>query len=996
MKKRIILFLFFGGLLLFLGKSQAYSAETCGLPMDWCKQEIGDPYTTCCTSGGGCPVSSVCGDLNQWDWCYASDCCGVLDPQLCDYPYGNYVCYYDWRYGYSYIRCGARDSCLGGPYLYAGQCGSSGCVKGGLYKTCCEKVGGNFTGNLGGSCLNGNFSGVCSGGSEPVICGVSSSVCASVGGYACTTAACGQSACQAVAVSPTPTPGVTPGTTPTPTQPPPAGSCPDYASWCTNSSNCTNNGCTVYNTPYGACATSGDICCGCPGVSSSRIGVNIRGTSHEVGSQVTIEVYQEPAKSGDSACYYDGIDVKVNNPGGTLLPPDFTVCRATGFRSGASNSCSWKPSGAGSGRCRTCIWDTNNIQAAPDGRAKDFPIRQYPTEPSGYYVAGVYYGGHSDPGCSDSPGSASDNTTLWGNSDIWVDPREDYCPEGTVKQEVNISAHVDTAFNSLRGWTTLYGQPSIMNRYSNCCFRSRGNCDPWGHCGDIQPYNGTNFVTYKEQCGVSPYAIRTRIPILEENIGKEYIASVMGTGVKAAHPDDSSDGASRPNMRLVSGDLTTKDYQFSGDCTWEEGAYKMVARDSWLDIYLISKTVRRTYTVDPPQAAFDNLRLYYCVPPVPPPTCRISGGLTASVGEEAQFCVTAENAGDGSEIWYAPLGSNLSLGSSWTNIRPKTVGDGCGTVTFSQSGTYHVACNAYGEGGACSGNPGCPWGTHPYPGFTCSGWTDCTSNDSMVVTVTAPNAWYQTQGGNVYGQVVSSTIPSMVTNRYFSLSSSWTESGLVSSSSKEPESADFNNAQVSQTDSSWRAQGNLSTIANRYTYQYFTSLLDINEANEAVAFREEEILANPGSLGESIIVYSGDNMTIGNPYWVVNNQKIIALVDGDLIINEPISIVGSGFLALIVNGNLTIDVGTSPESVSPLLQGVYIVDGAIIIPEREAEPKFVGEGIFFARGGFSLEKDLNDANVSYPAELFIFNPRYLFAAPRILRYAPQFWQELAP
>ncbi|MDD5073672.1 MAG: hypothetical protein PHU92_00595 [Candidatus Shapirobacteria bacterium] len=388
---------------------------------------------------------------------------------------------------------------------------------------------------------------------------------------------------------------------------------------------------------------------------------------------------------------------------------------------------------------------------------------------------------------------------------------------------------------------------------------------------------------------------------------------------------------------------------------------------------------------------------FHLSPSAPPPTCAVSGNLSVSVGEEATFCVDAENADEGSEIWYALLGSELPDRETWTNIRPKTVGDGCGTVTFSQPGQYHVNCNAYSSSaGACTGNPGCPWGTHPYPGFTCAGWSDCTSNDSMVVTVTAPNAWYQTQGGNVYGQAVTTSIPSVAANRYFSLSSSWADSGLVSSSSKEPEPSDFSGAQVSQTDADWRAQGDLSTIANRYTYQYFASLLDINEANEEVSFRQEEVLANPGSLEENIIVYSGDNMTIGNPYWVINNQKIITFIDGDLTINEPISIVGNGFLALIVNGNLTVDIGTTPESTSPVLQGVYIVNGAVIIPERETEPKFVGEGIFFARGGFSLEKDLGDANAFYPAELFIFNPRYLFTAPKMIRYAPQLWQELAP
>jgi len=357
------------------------------------------------------------------------------------------------------------------------------------------------------------------------------------------------------------------------------------------------------------------------------------------------------------------------------------------------------------------------------------------------------------------------------------------------------------------------------------------------------------------------------------------------------------------------------------------------------------------------------------------------------------YYITTEEA-TSSVISYAKVGSDLSSGDSWTTIST----DISGEVIFPEKGTYYVVCNAYNNSYSCTGNPGCPWGDDSQPGFSCDGWRDCGNNDYLTVAVINPVAWFQTQGGNVYGRSVASSIPSLLApeNRYFSLSSSWADSGLVSSSAKEPEPADFNGAGVSQTDSSWQAKGNLSALANRYTYQYFASLLDVNEANEAVDFQTEGgDLTNPVLSEKDIIAYSGDNMVVNSP-WDIADNKIIAFVDGDLTINEPISVGDDGFLALIVNGDLAIYSGVAVEANTSLLQGVYIVDGTITTAETVDAPKFIGEGIFFARSGFLLNRDLGSDNASYPAETFIFQPQYLFTAPKIFRQSPKFWQEVAP
>jgi len=831
--------------------------EPTSISMSECLDNLGPPDNTCAGESG---ANSKCGWLGAWGYCYASDCkvqARVGWPGECHYDYQ-----------YSYIDCSAQDSCLSGPYLYAGRCSDTGCTKGGLYKTCCEISGGSFTGNLGGDCQGGNYGGNCPAGSGAVMCGVDQATCDTViaKGYSCTTAPCGLSACQAVGSAPPPT------GEPPPTEPP-AGSCPDNASWCTNPDYCVANGCTVYDTPDGACSVSGDICCGCPSVSSSKIKVNIKGVKHQVGDPVIVEVYQEPKKYDDSACYYDSIDVKVNNPGGTLLPPDFIVCRAKNFQDkNASNKCDF---GGDEGRCRTCIWDTNNIQAAADDRADKFPVRQYPTEPSGYYIAGVWYGGHSDPVCSDSTGSASDNTTLEGESEIWVDPSEG-CPEGTVMQEIDISGDVDAIFNTFRGWEIISGNPGVMCDYYNCCYRSRGDeCDEWGDCAGIRRYSG-NYVTDKEECDPKEYTIKARITIPGEDIGKEYVVSVMGTGVKAerAGHSGSDDGYSLPYMRLVSGNLTTKNLKFGDCCIWKKGAYKMVAQAPWLDIYLISDTVEKTHGTYPPQAAFDSLKVYQCAPV---PSCTVDlVPSSATIYQEGKIELEADVSdlqnGSVSEIEFSSSNPEIAMIESSGDLSAIVSG-------IAQGGPVTMTANVYLDPGHVLG---------------CS--------DDSLITVTYPHAWFQTQGGDVYGQSgVSSSIPASCAAsssclEYFSLAL-YGYAGMVSSS--EGTSRNFGSGEAIQGGEPWSVDGDLSWVKNAYSYSYFANLLDVaceegqgdnNSYNDNVScsFAVSSVDSKPDFSSYPVYVYqvSSNSFSISNNDWNLGDEKGIVLISFDDPSNE--------------------------------------------------------------------------------------------------------------
>jgi len=315
-----------------------------------CQANIGEPEPDVCAGGGGVSTSP-CGSLGPWSYCYVSGCeikGSEREAGQCDY-----------QYQYSFTSCSAWDTCIdSAPYLRAGQCGwgsacdDSGCTYSGIYKTCCEVSGGSFTGNLGGNCTGGCRTGTCPGGSSPVICGVSPDVCASViaQGYACTTAPCGLSACQAVGSAPTPPPTGSPA----PTIPPPSNPTP------------------------------------APG--KAQIWVFVDKQLHTVGDLVEIQVCQKPNCCWEKWYYYDPIAVKV---GSGPKPYGTVVCEAKGFKSEPHcNSCETLGNKTNSGQDENCTWDTTGW-------------------PAGDYSIGVFTGGHSGQGyCNDGAASHSVSVRL--------------------------------------------------------------------------------------------------------------------------------------------------------------------------------------------------------------------------------------------------------------------------------------------------------------------------------------------------------------------------------------------------------------------------------------------------------------------------------------------------------------------------------------------------------------------------------------------------------
>jgi len=159
------------------------------------------------------------------------------------------------------------------------------------------------------------------------------------------------------------------------------------------------------------------------------------------------------------------------------------------------------------------------------------------------------------------------------------------------------------------------------------------------------------------------------------------------------------------------------------------------------------------------------------------------------------------------------------------------------------------------------------------------------------------------------------------------------------------------------------------------------------------------------NLDKQVFVYQDEpnnddgTLSIISP-WDFTGRKVIILFDGDINISldDQEQLAPADFFALIASGNISFLDETGDTSGVYLgtasALGVFVAGDQIIT--SPGSNRFIGRGIFYARNGFSLGRDLGTDNQTLPAELFRFDPKYLFTAPKIFRYSPQAWQELAP
>jgi hypothetical protein len=266
-------------------------------------------------------------------------------------------------------------------------------------------------------------------------------------------------------------------------------------------------------------------------------------------------------------------------------------------------------------------------------------------------------------------------------------------------------------------------------------------------------------------------------------------------------------------------------------------------------------------------------------------------------------------------------------------------------------------------------------------------------------------SWIQVSGGNVManGSIVSE-IPPLATIRKFN-----TGQGLISYNSLitdidfsfEPE--DYGTTLISNSNNMIAKESNLEYYqSGKSWYDYFYTAAGRPENPET----QDTPLSQPAS-SETIRFYK---TTTGNPIktqgaWTVGDgDKLVIFVDGNLEITDSINKTGSGFIAFIVSGNITVDstVGTAWNETTPTLMGLYVTNGTFSTGSSSTvgKERFVGKGIFVAHDFNLAGRDLTvgdpTANFTTSANLFIHDPSLLFTIPSSLQKTTVSWKEINP
>jgi hypothetical protein len=257
-------------------------------------------------------------------------------------------------------------------------------------------------------------------------------------------------------------------------------------------------------------------------------------------------------------------------------------------------------------------------------------------------------------------------------------------------------------------------------------------------------------------------------------------------------------------------------------------------------------------------------------------------------------------------------------------------------------------------------------------------------------------------GGDVYASAaLRSFIPSVASPRYFVRTPTEGTSGVVTYGT----SYDFASGTTAQgeayvSSSQWLANDTY-TATDYYAMMYHRFGSPTADYTGDTIFNSE--------LASSADAYFVDgNLTVSGPtaWSVTDGENIVVLVDGDLTINQDITLSGTGFVSFIVNGDITVASAVGADCTptcgsTPVVEGIYITSptgtfntGTSGDPTGE---RFVGEGIFIA-GDFNLQRDLSSLgqNNLASAELFIYNPQLLVTMPDEMRDLPVTWQEVAP
>jgi len=346
-------------------------------------------------------------------------------------------------------------------------------------------------------------------------------------------------------------------------------------------------------------------------------------------------------------------------------------------------------------------------------------------------------------------------------------------------------------------------------------------------------------------------------------------------------------------------------------------------------------------------------------------------------------------------IYYDPY--NSCAADSPSNLAlPLTVTyNGSYKVNAASNGTFSILTGPAGSGTllleGLSGNFECS--TCNPQGCPLVSSTISPTNGNNFFIADRANPWWQTKGAGIYvgsesgGTTLVSNIPRYVPadQRYLILPGA----GLgVAALLRASGGVSYGRGTVSS--------GNLSAVSKytgkRVDYSWFSSRvgLTFSQPNDWGADTMNQPVNDPTKAFYYITPASG-TATVLSPWHVLEGEKYIVIVNGDLKVEQNIIVDVGGFVAFVVKNGVKVATNVTK------LDGLYEMDGTFetLTTGAENDVQLVTGGSVVAWGGVSLNRNIGKTNnASTPSEQFVYRQDLITNMPKEMKTFIMSWTEV--
>lgn len=376
-------------------------------------------------------------------------------------------------------------------------------------------------------------------------------------------------------------------------------------------------------------------------------------------------------------------------------------------------------------------------------------------------------------------------------------------------------------------------------------------------------------------------------------------------------------------------------------------------------------------------------------------TLNICSGTISAIGKEIDSSATSCDDVNLSNDYVSPItfdlspsvlpGSQIQTGSdyvTWTDVNPGTY-----TLSVSPPSGYVVKFMCWQRSF-----------TSPLTGDGPS--ASLVNGESLTwygIGLSLGTPWVQTEGGDVLvaTNIQAHLADTVVPREFNTAGTAGGYPGVVSYGTSydfNPLSTDTGSNLVSAN--GWLVRESSLPMYSKDWYNTFAQKYDLSGNSQSYTGPAE-----PAS--SAVPYYVNGNTSVGN--WTVGNgENIVLFVNGDLSITGTITTSGTGFVAFIVSGDISVasTVGVAYTSSVPSLEGLYVTNGTFSTGTSQlGVQRLVTHGTFIANA-FQLQRDLATAgggqNHTTASELFTYDPQLMFNMPDEFRDIRLKWEETAP